>query len=71
MYFNVKDGNAMALKYFDLRTSAVWQFKKSEYLPEDGQVRPKHVVVDCDFNVILKKGETVETVALKTEINEK
>jgi hypothetical protein len=22
-------------------------------LPEDGQVRPKHIAVDCDFNVIL------------------
>jgi hypothetical protein len=22
-------------------------------LPEDGQVRPKHVATDCDFNVIL------------------
>jgi hypothetical protein len=26
---------------------------KSEQLPEDGQVGPKHVAVDCDFNVIL------------------
>jgi hypothetical protein len=26
---------------------------KCEQLPEDGQVRPKHVAGDCDFNVIL------------------
>jgi hypothetical protein len=26
---------------------------KSEQLPADGQVRLKHVAVDCDFNVIL------------------
>jgi hypothetical protein len=24
---------------------------KSEQLPQDGQVRPKHVAVDGDFNV--------------------
>jgi hypothetical protein len=53
MYFSVIDENAIALKYFDLRTSSVWRFRKSERLPEDGQVWPKHVAVDCDFNVIL------------------
>jgi hypothetical protein len=26
---------------------------KSEQLLEDGQVGPKHVAIDCDFNVIL------------------
>jgi hypothetical protein len=26
---------------------------KSEELPEDSQVRPKQVAIDCDFNVIL------------------
>jgi hypothetical protein len=26
---------------------------KNEQFPEDGQVRPKHVAVDYDFNVIL------------------
>jgi hypothetical protein len=26
---------------------------KSEQLPEDGQLGPKHVVIDCDFNDIL------------------
>jgi hypothetical protein len=26
---------------------------KNEYLPEDGQIRPKHAAADCDFNVIL------------------
>jgi 3-phosphoglycerate kinase len=30
---------------------------ESEQLPEDGQVRPKHVAIDCDFNVILDYGE--------------
>jgi hypothetical protein len=45
MYFSVNDGNAIALKYFDLRTCAVW--------PEDGQTRPKHIAVGCGFNVIL------------------
>jgi hypothetical protein len=28
MYFKVNDENATAFKYFDLRTSAVWLFKK-------------------------------------------
>jgi hypothetical protein len=28
MYFSVNDGNAITLKYFDLRTSAVWRFRK-------------------------------------------
>jgi hypothetical protein len=50
MYFSVNGENAIALKYTDLRTSAVWQFQK---VPEDGQVRLKHVAVGCDFNVIL------------------
>jgi hypothetical protein len=52
MYFRVKEENAAARKYFDL-TSAVWRFRKSEQLSEDGQVRPKHVAVGCDSNVIL------------------
>jgi hypothetical protein len=26
---------------------------KTEQFPEDDQVRPKHVAVDCDFNIIL------------------
>jgi hypothetical protein len=34
-------------------------------LPEDGQVRPKRVAADCDFNVMFKG------VALKTEVNVK
>jgi 3-phosphoglycerate kinase len=42
---------------------------KSEQLPEDGQVRPKHVAVDCDCNVTLNEGEIVNRVALKTEVN--
>jgi hypothetical protein len=28
MYFRVNDENTVALKYFDLRTSAVWRFQK-------------------------------------------
>jgi hypothetical protein len=39
---------------------------KSGQLPEDGQVRLKHVAVDCDFNVILNYGEIVNGLALKT-----
>jgi hypothetical protein len=54
MYFSVNDKNAIALKYFDLRTSAVSvAVLYSEHLPEDGQVRLKHVAVDCDINVTL------------------
>jgi hypothetical protein len=30
---------------------------ESEQLPEDGQVGPKHVAVDCDFNVVINYGE--------------
>jgi hypothetical protein len=26
---------------------------KSEQLTEDGQVGPKHVAIECDFNVVL------------------
>jgi hypothetical protein len=40
-------------------------------LPEDGQVRPKHVAVDCDFNVNLNYGENVNRLALKMEVNVK
>jgi 3-phosphoglycerate kinase len=42
---------------------------KNGQLPEDGQVRPKHVVVDCDFNIILNQREIIKTAALKTEMN--
>jgi hypothetical protein len=42
---------------------------ENEQLPEDGQVRPNHVAVDCDFNVILNYGEIVNRVALKTVVN--
>jgi hypothetical protein len=49
MYFSVKDENTIALKYFDSRTSVVCSVSKSAHFPEDGQVRPKHVAVDCDF----------------------
>jgi hypothetical protein len=45
MYFGVNDKNAVALKCMAI--------SKSEQLPEDGQVRLKHLAVDCDFNVIL------------------
>jgi hypothetical protein len=42
---------------------------ENEQLPEDGQVRPKHVADDCDFNVILNYEEIVNRVALKTVVN--
>jgi hypothetical protein len=38
MYFSVNKENATAWKL----TTAVWRFRKTEQLPEDGQVRPKH-----------------------------
>jgi 3-phosphoglycerate kinase len=41
---------------------------KNEQLPQDGQIRPKHVAVGCDFNVILNEGETVNRAALKTVV---
>jgi hypothetical protein len=34
----------------------VQRFQKSEQLPEDGQVRPKHVAIDV-FNVVKDGGE--------------
>jgi hypothetical protein len=40
---------------------------KSEHLPEDGQVRLKHIAVDCDFKV--NYGEILKTAALKMEVN--
>jgi hypothetical protein len=42
MCFSVNDGNAVALKYSDLRTTA------REQLPKDGHLRLKNVAVDCD-----------------------
>jgi hypothetical protein len=45
-YFSVNNANAVAWKYISLRSSAVQWFQKGEQLPEDGQVRPKHVAVD-------------------------
>jgi hypothetical protein len=48
MYFNVNNDTAIALK-------CSVTVSKSEQLPEDGQVRPKHVATDGDFNVILNK----------------
>jgi hypothetical protein len=44
-YFIVNNINAIAWRYIDLRSSAVWRFSNSEQLPEDGQVRPKHVAI--------------------------
>jgi hypothetical protein len=44
---NVKDENVMTLEYFNVAVST------SEQLLEDGQVRPKNIAVNCDFNVIL------------------
>jgi hypothetical protein len=42
---------------------------ESEQLSEDGQVRPKHIAVDCVFNAILNEGEIVNRGALKTGVN--
>jgi hypothetical protein len=38
----MNDENAITLKYFNLRTNAV---SANEQLPQDGQIRPKHVAV--------------------------
>lgn len=54
MYFSLKGENAIALKHFDLRTSTVVGVSKSVHLAVDGELRPKHVAIECDFNVILK-----------------
>jgi hypothetical protein len=58
------------VKYFDLRTNVVWQFGKVK-VPEDGQVRPKHIAIDCDFNSILNKKEIVKIClsCIKVEAN--
>jgi uncharacterized alkaline shock family protein YloU len=40
-------------------------------LPEDSQVRPKYVADDCDFNVILNYGNSINRDELKTEANVK
>lgn len=42
---------------------------ESEQLHEDDQVRPKPVAGDCDFNVILNYGQTVNRAVSKTEVN--
>jgi hypothetical protein len=47
----------------------MWRFSKSKQLPEDGQVKPKHVAVDCDSHIILNEGEGANRVALKMEVN--
>jgi hypothetical protein len=41
------------MQYIDLKPGAVRRFSDSEQLPEDGQVRPKQVAINCDFNVIV------------------
>jgi hypothetical protein len=41
---------------------------KSEQVPEDGQVRPKYVAVDSDFNVVLNWEEIVNRGALTTAV---
>jgi hypothetical protein len=42
-----------SIEIFWLKNWCSMAFSKSELLPEDGQIRPKHIAVDCDFNVIL------------------
>jgi hypothetical protein len=44
--FSLNNDNEIALIYIDLRSSAVRRILKSGQLPEDGQVRPKHVAID-------------------------
>jgi hypothetical protein len=46
MYFSANNDNSLAWKYIDLSSVTVRQFSNSEQLPEDGQVRPKHVAVE-------------------------
>jgi hypothetical protein len=41
----VKNDKAIAWKFIDLRSSAMRRFSKGEQLPEDGQIRPKHVAI--------------------------
>jgi hypothetical protein len=44
-----------------------------EQFPEDGLVRPKHVVIECDFSGILKQRRDCKQfwVALETEMSER
>jgi hypothetical protein len=51
MYYIVNDKNAIAMKYFDLETSAVWQFRKVNSCLRMEKAETN--AVDCDFNVIL------------------
>jgi hypothetical protein len=45
-YFIVNNSNAIAWKYVDFRSGTMRRFSKSEHLPEDGQIWPKHVAID-------------------------
>jgi hypothetical protein len=42
IYFNVNDENTITLEHFNLRSNAI---TTSEQLPEDSQIRLKHVAV--------------------------
>jgi hypothetical protein len=48
-YFIVTDD----MQYYGMHWRTNWCSAK-EQLPEDGLVRLKHVVINCDFNDILK-----------------
>lgn len=43
----MNNDTAIAVKYIDLRSNSVRCFSESEPLPEDGQVKPKHVAIDA------------------------
>jgi hypothetical protein len=53
MNFSVNNENATELKYFLFKNECIVAVSKREQLPDDGQVRSKHVAVDGDFNAIL------------------
>jgi hypothetical protein len=38
---------------YSFKTQCSAAASKNEQLPEDGQVRPKHVAINCDFDVVL------------------
>jgi hypothetical protein len=62
MYFRVNDEIRDGFETFCLKNWYSVAVSKSEALPEDGQLMPKHVAIDRDFNVILNEGEIVKTV---------
>jgi hypothetical protein len=51
--YSVNNDNAIAWKYTDLKSSAVWQFRRVNIYLKDGKVRTKDVAINGNFNVIL------------------